>query len=124
MKKEILLIFIIFLTMGFILQKTHVYEFTLNLISNKDLKKKMRKTPSKKLYRGFYSFGIAILLAHLLNIRYSIPLFLESLVIFAPIIYAIFIIRKLNKDCSLESIIDIIFAGIILILTTIALIFI
>lgn len=124
MKKEIIFIVITFLIIGFILQKTNIYEFTLNIIANKELKNKMRKKPSKKLYRGFYAFGISIFFVHWLNNKYSLPLFLESLVIFAPIIYAIFIIRKLNKDSSLESIIDIIFAGIISILSTIALIFI
>lgn len=123
MKKEIIFIVITFLMIGFILQKTHLYEFTLNMITNKELKNKMRKKPSKKLYRGFYAFGILIFFAHWLNNKYSFPLFLESFVIFAPIIYAIFIIRKLNKDSSLEAIADIIFAGIISILSTIALIF-
>lgn len=124
MKKEIILIVITFLIIGFILQKTHAYEFTLNIITNEELKNKMRKKPSKKLYRGFYTFGILIFLVHWLNNKCSLPLFLESLVIFAPIIYAIFIIKKLNKDSSLESIVDIIFAGIISILSIIALIFI
>lgn len=124
MKREIIFIFIIFLSIGFILQKTTIYQQTLNLLTNKKLKGKMRKKPSKKLYRAFYGFGFAIVLISLLNTKYSIPLFLESIVIFAPILYAIFTLKKLNKDSSLETIVDIIYAGLISILSTIALFFI